>query len=338
MLLTDLLFYRSATVSDDASNGGKPSNTVVPPGEVGGLWPHVPRAERTAGSRKWRKEFFKNANDADELFISPMFWLDKPTPGEDWAFFQAGTMTDTQGDLVDAAQKYGCAYLKTDVLAGASSFVVTVEDAELASGNHFIFPNGPGRITDKANPTDVAGNEEFVTVSSTSVAGNDVTINLAEPLVNGYTVAAGARFMSIYQPEDDVRPSLGTITTISAAGAFDDGGYPPILDNIGTPEETFTFTFDDNAGNFTCRTAAGASVGSGNIAANFVPMNSFFSKPLFTIEPGFWTGTWVQDDTLTMPTHPAMVPLWTCRRVPPGCATLPSNVIKLVVDGEGLDE
>ncbi|MCB2218052.1 MAG: hypothetical protein KQH59_18475 [Desulfobulbaceae bacterium] len=337
MLLTDLLFYRSATVSDAAGNGGKPSNTAVPPGEVGGLWPHVPRAERTSGSRKWRKEFFKNANDADETFITPMIWLDKPTPGEDWAFFQAGTMTDTQGDLVASAQKYGCAYLKNDVLSGASSFVVTVEDAELASGDNFIFPNGLGRITDKENPTDVAGNEEFPTVSSTSVAGNDVTINLSAPLVNGYTVAAGARFMSIYQP-GTVQPSLGTITKSSAAGTFDDSTYPPILDNIGTIEETFTFTFDDDLGAFTCRKADGTSVGSGNIASTFTPMNTFFSKPLFTIEPGFWTGTWVDGDELYLPTHPAMVPLWTCRRVPPGCATLPSNVIKLVVDGEGLDE
>ncbi len=337
MLLTDLLFYRSATVSDDSSNGGKPSAVPSPPGQVGELWPHVPRAERLIGSRKWRKEFFKNANDADETFILPMVWLDKPTPGEDWAFFQAGTMTDTQGDLVAAAQKYGCAYLKNDVASGASSFVVTVEDAELASGNNFIFPNGPGRITDKATPTAVAGNEEFATVTSTSVAGNDITINLSAPLVNGYTVAAGARFMSIYQP-GTVQPSFGTITKDSVAGTFDDSTFPPILDNIGTIEESFTFTFDDDSGNFTCRKADTTSVGSGNIASNFAPVNGDFSKPLFTLEPDFWTGTWVDGDELYMPTHPAMFAIWECRRVPPDCGPLPSDVILIVVDGEGIDE
>ena len=55
MLNTDLKIYLPETVNDLATNGGRMSTNLVVSGVVQNVWPHVPRAERTSGSKKYRK-------------------------------------------------------------------------------------------------------------------------------------------------------------------------------------------------------------------------------------------------------------------------------------------
>lgn len=340
MLNTDLKVYLPATVNDLATNGGRMSTSLVTSGVVQNVWPHVPRAERTAGSKKYRKLFAKVADDADGTLIAPQYWLDDVTPGDDWFTMFVGTMTDTLAAITgwetgaDTKRKYGVARIKTNVTAATKTIVLEMEDASLGTGSDIIIVSGDTiRLTDKVDPTSVSGNEEFLTVDTVSVSGTEMTVVTIEDIANPYTVAALARVSSVYEP-GDVACSSGTPVVTSAAGTVDNASYPPLLDNIGTIEQTVTLTFSD-ANNFTAASdVAGVTLTSGNISTLWAPSNADFSKPYLSLEVGFFGGTWAAGNTVVIATHPAAVALWEKRVVPAGAASQSNNKITLVTAGE----
>lgn len=328
---TELIFYRSSVVSDSSTNGGTLSSNSITSGAQQNVFPNVMSAERSAGSTKYRKVFLKVANDDDLSLQDAKFWLDNITAGDDWCVFWGGTQTDTQSAITGSERKYGCGTLKTTVSAAATVITVIVEDSSLTG----IFQNGDTlRITDKASPTSVTGNEEFVTIASApSVSGDEVTITIVSPgLVNGYSSTTPTRVMSVLSAGDIECAVSGWVET-SGSGTFDESLYPVICDNIGTIRQTWTLTFLD-ATNFTVTGDTVGSVSSGVITGDYSPNNPTFSKPYFTIELDGWAGTWANGDTVVFTTSPAAYPIWEKRVVPSGAGSLSNNVISLVVSGE----
>jgi len=331
ILSTELIFYKSAVVTDTTLNGGVMSNNSITSGGLQNVFPNVLSAERVAGSTKYRKVFLKVANDDDLSLLDSKFWLDDVTAGGDWACFFAATQTDTQADITGSERKYGAGTLKTTVVAAATVITVTVENSTLTG----IFVNGDMlRITDKLTPSSVTGNEEFVTISGVpSVSGSDVTITLAAPgLINGYTAGTGTRVMSILEA-GDIECSVSNWVETSTAGTFDETTYPVICDNIGTIEQTWTLTFLD-ASNFTVVGNTVGSLAAGIRSSDYAPNNSNFTKPYFTIELEGWDGTWVVGETIVFKTHPASYAVWEKRVVPAGCSSLSNNKVTLAVSGE----
>jgi len=340
MLNTDLKIYLPETVNDLATNGGRMSTNLVVSGVVQNVWPHVPRAERTSGSKKYRKLFCKVADDADGTLIAPQYWLDDVTAGDDWFTMFAGTMTDMLAAVTgwetgaDTKRKYGVARLKTDAAAGSSTIVLQLESATLGTGSDIIAVAGDTiRITDKLDPTAVTGNEEFLIISSVSVVDTEMTIVTTTALVNTYTTLALSRVSTVYEP-GDVAASSGVPVVTSAAGTVDNASYPPLLDNIGTIEQTVTLTFAD-ASNFTAISdVAGVTLTSGNITTLYAPSNPGFTKPYFQLEVGFFGGTFTAGDTVVIAFHPAAIAVWEKRVVPAGAASQSNNKITLVMAGE----
>ena len=300
------------------------------------------KAEREAGSRKYRKTFCKNENDDDLTLYYALIWLDIVTPGDDWVTIFEGTQTDTDPATVASSEPhYGCAFLNADVAVDATAVTVNVENAELAPGGAYpIFRQGDKvRFTNKVTPDSPSGTEEIVTITSTPTVANDVqtTFSFTPALANPYTVAEGGRVSSILEPTSiDVVASVGTATPTTTSGTFDDSTTGNVTaDNIGTIQETYTITFDD-ASVFTCRDAGNNVIGSGNISTTFAPQNSVFSKPLFTILAAAWGGTWAAGETVQFTTVPASVPVWQMRVVPSNCASLAGNKTTLVITGESV--
>ncbi len=335
MLDTDIKTYHSAEVSALVTNGGRMSVNQVTSGVVNNVWPHVPRAERLAGAILHRKLFDKAADDTDGTLLAAQKWIDRPTLGEDLIVAFAATQTDTQADITGNERKYGAAYIKTDIAAGVSTFVVTVEAAALASGTDAIFQDGdPIRLTDKLTPDAVAGNEEFLTISGVpTVVGLDVTITVAEVIANAYAVIDEARVMSIMD-KGDIACSVDTFVVTSAGdGAYDDTTYPVTCDNIGTVEDAITLEFTD-ATHFTVTGSSGIGYGSGDTATDFIPSNPDFTKPYFTLEFAGFSGVFAAGDTITWNIHPAAFAYWLRRTVPAGCASLANNKLTAVTAGE----
>ena len=85
---SELKMFKSAVVTDDTTNGGiLDNNAQCVSGVLNNVWPSVFKAERTAGSTKYRKTFLKIDNDDDETLYNPQIWMDMVTQGDDWLTF-----------------------------------------------------------------------------------------------------------------------------------------------------------------------------------------------------------------------------------------------------------
>lgn len=344
ILDSELQMFKSETINDLSANGGLlDNNAPVSTGVVNNVWPSVFKAERLAGSKKYRKTFLKVENDDDLVLYYPMIWLDIVTPGDDWVTFFSGTQIDTQGadgshTGAAAATHYGCAALKTNVAAAASSFTVTVEDVSLITGGaDEIFRAGDTiRITDKTDPTSGTGNEEIHTISGTPTnSGNDVTITITGTLDYAYTTAANARVMTVYEPSDVVSLWDSWVET-STSGTYDEGTTGNVVaDNIGSIEEEYEVKFTD-ATNFTVRDFADNVIGSWTTSQDAIPLNPDNSKPLFTLLAAGWGGTWAADETIVFETHPATVPIWQQRVVPAAADSLAGDRTTVAITGESV--
>ena len=335
MLDADIKLYKAAEVSAASTNGGRMSANLITSAVVNNVWPHVSKAQRTAGQTLYRKNFIKAADDDDGTLEAPQIWLDQPTDGDDYQVMFAATQVDTQADITGSERKYGCALVKTNITAGGSVIVVTVENAALATGADVIFINGDTiRLTDMATPDAGSGNEEFLTITGVpTVASLDVTITVVETIANNFLTANDARVSSVLEPSD-IECSVDTfVDTAAGSGAYDDTTYPVTTDNIGTVEDAVTLTFDD-ATNYTVTGTAGIAYGSGTTSGDFAPSNADFTKPYFTLLAAGFSGVWAAADTITFNIHPASYATWMRRIVPAASSSLANNKITLVTNGE----
>lgn len=343
IVASELITLKSAVVSDVAGNGGRmDNNAVIVSGVVNNVWESVFKAERLAGSTKYRKTFFKVANDDDDTFFNPQVWFDIITPGDDWMTFFAGTQTDIQSGITGSEDHFGCGSLKTNVSAGAGSIVVTVENAKLAPGGaDEIFRDGDTiRITNMDTPSSGTGTEEIHVINGTpTVSGTDVTITLTGTLANAYNTddnSYGTRIMSVYEPSDIIGSFSDFVDTTAGSGAYDDSTYPVLLDSIGTIEQTVTLTFTD-ANNFTAASnVSGVTLSGGSKGTDYSPSNPDLSKPYFTLESAGFSGTWASGDTIVFKTHPASIAIWQKREIPAGASSLTGDKVSVVLTGEGV--
>ena len=75
---SELLMLKSAVIGDAGTNGGRmDNNAAVVSAVLNNVFPSVFRAERLAGSTKYRKTFMKVANDDDDTLFNPLVWLDR---------------------------------------------------------------------------------------------------------------------------------------------------------------------------------------------------------------------------------------------------------------------
>lgn len=325
---TELVWRRSAEVSDAGTNGGRMTSTVIPSGVKNNIWPDVPQSERTAGSTKLRKVFIHVANDADLTLVSPKVFVLMPTPGDDRVHFIPGTQTNTQSAVTGAEQKYGAGTLAGNVIAGATSIQVVTEKAADA-----IFVTGMKiRISDKQT-IGGTGNEEYATITGTVTwVSNTATLQLTAGLTNGYSTSTPTYVSSVYEPGD----VLATVTgfgKVSTGGTYDSGTYPVLLDHIGSIEQTWTLTFT-SATAFTCSGNTVGAITGGTTSTNYIPSNSDYTKPYFTLRSAGFGGTWQAGDTITFTTHPASIPLWYRRVIDAGASSLSGNKVIVAVDGE----
>lgn len=314
---SDLKMFKSATVSDTGSNGGRMSANEVVSGAIANLFPPVEDDERVAGSTKYRKFFEKIHEDGSNTLYSAQVFMERMTAGEDVFSIFPATQTNTQSGITGSERRYAVGNLDVNVDAEATEIDVEVED-----GNTGTFVDGDTiRITDKAT-IDGEGNTEFAVIDGTpSVAGNIVTLTLADGLSNGY-LASVTRVMAVYAHGNTVATLSNFVDTTAGNGEYDDTDIT--LNNRGTIEQTWTITFT-NATNFGIVGDTVGSVGTGTTGGGAAPNNPSWTKPYFTLAAAGFSGTWASGDTIVFQTHPAAVPMWAKRVVPADSATQGSN-------------
>ena len=316
---TELKIYESTVINDTDTNGAYMSANEITSGSANNLFPNVPQDERTAGSTKYRKFFFKIADSENNTLFNSKIHMSLQTPAEDYVTFFEGTQADTQVSIGGSEDQFGCGSLNTTVSGGATSIDVFIE----ASGV-VIFRNGEDiKIWDGTNM-------ETRTLSGVSPSGNVITLTVPA-LTNGYS-STNTLVASIFEPAD-IECSYTGMTATSGSGTYDDTTYPIALKNIGTIQEDVTITFTSGT-TFTCAGARTGAMGSGNTTSDFQPLNGDFSEYYFVLNWLGWSGTWATNDTLEFTTVPAAAPIWAKRVVPAGAVSYSGNNFKLILDGE----
>jgi len=336
IISSELKWYKSETVTNTSANGGKMSTNEIVDGIKNNIFADVSQADRLSGKIFYRKVFGKLTNATSypsdlEVLINPVFHLKTYTPGQDRVemFITASPHTDTQADILGTEDMYGAGVLTSDVTAGATSFAMTLEDASqviyTATGNCVYISDGT--------------NQEYHTNVDASKSGDTVTFTLQTPgdvIANSYTAATPTLVATCYYGTlTELTPTFDALTATTAG----DGDYTAsgnlVGNNIGAVEDTYTITFD-NADNisFTCTNSAAQTVGTGNKNSDFQPTNTDFSVEYFTLPSAGWTGTWAQNDTLTIPAHPASQGIWLKQTVPAGCNSYSGNNFYLRFGGE----
>lgn len=324
----ELKMYKSEVVSDASTNGGAMSANEVVSNAASNLFPPVQQSERIAGGIKYRKFFYKNANDDDDELFDPKIFLDQNTPGDDIMSFFPATQSDTQNDITGSERQYGGGVLAVSASTTDVTVQVLVEDAQTI--NPFVIGDTV-RITDKTDINDMTGNEEFVVLSDVQVDSNDViTLTFSPALQNDY-LSSNARVQSVYEPANIIASFDSLVVTAAGSGDFDGNFLFP--DNIGGIEQTWTLTFTSATAFDIVGDTVGA-VGSGTTGAGASPNNTDFSKPYFVMQAAGFSGTFAAADTIVFNTHPAAAPVWAKRTVPAGTNPLANNTATFALQGE----
>jgi hypothetical protein len=328
ILGTELKMYRSALVSDTAaSNGGVSSANEVVSSVNNNIFPDVPQSERTAGSTKFRKVFYKNTNSADLALLNPRIFLDYYTQGDDAVYFLAGTPANLQSALVGTEKLYGAGKLDANVSAGALTISVLIENPAV----QFFKDGDVIRISDRVDVTS-AGQEEFAVIDGApSLSGSVVTITLSAVLLNAYS-AALTRVSNVYAPAATLAPSI-TNTGVATVGNGDINFAAMSVGNLGTIYDQWTITFSSSTA-YSVSGARTGAVGSGSTLSNMAPVNPASGTSYFLLPSSAFSGAWASGDTATFTTEPAEVPLFCKRVVPAGASAISGNRFVIAMDGE----
>ena len=334
MNISDLKLFKSSVISDLDTNGGYLSYNQVVSDVLNNVFPNVTYSERTNGVKRYRKLFLKNANSANELLSNAHVGIVNPSLADDIYYIFSGTQSDTQADVKDGAtgdpvagtKLLGGGTLVSDVNVGATVINVLFEDStyDIASGDKVL-------ITNKLDPAGT-GVEEYATVSSVTWSGNEASITLAQG-INGSYVATDPTYVCVMLSLGDIQASYTIDSTTTSAGTYDDSGNPILVDNQGTIDEIWTITFT-SATTFACTASINNITSNGDVASSFTINNPNTVTPYFTIQSGFWTGTWAAGDTLTFSTISSSKGFWLLEDVPNGASTYSNNSISLRIYGE----
>lgn len=330
-----LKMFRSKTVSSDGSNGGTASKTVITSGASSNLFRNATVDERTNGTTMYRKAFYMVDSAVKATLGSPRVWLDTVTIGSDRIAFCLSTQRETQAGMLSDANRrwYGAATLSASGALGATSVSVRLEDA----GDELFEEGDLVRVTDKATPDSILGNEQWVRVAAPPVLNGEIlTLTLSDPLIA--TFAIGSRVSSVHEGAD-ILPSADNVQVSSASGVFDLGTdtVPLVeLNNSGCLEQTWVISFT-SATQFSIAGDIAGPIGTFSLGATIAPVNSqatIDGSPVFKILPAAFGGVWVSGDSVQFQTHHASIPVFLRRVVPPATQPVTNNHVTLVIDGE----
>lgn len=197
-------------------------------------------------------------------------------------------------------------------------------------GGDTVYPNGIWLGDGKVQTDDGTGHEEWLRIADVatpySYSGNTATVQLADAL--GYNYTTTDTWAAACIGGGDLLATVDTYSKSSAAGTYDSITKPVVGNNKGSIEDTITITFN-GSGTYTASGATAGALGSGSVGSAFAPVNPDSSTPYFTIPIGFFTGSWVLNDTCSFKTHPSGLPVWIKEVVPAGTGQNANNVFCL---------
>ena len=125
-----------------------------------------------------------------------------------------------------------------------------------------------------------------------------------------------------------------TPTGDEAPANFNSVQYPVVVTNRGAAEERWRVTFSGSATVNVIGETFGQVRTNAAIAADIAPLNPATGVPYFTLPWEGWGGGWSTGNTLRFNTRGANYPIWLCRTITQGPATVPQDTFRLQIRGD----
>lgn len=144
--VADVVFRKSLTVTDTASNGGRKGQSLVVSGLKHSLFPRITNAERVAGKTRYRKQFWSNENSGDDTAHDVLIFFEFPSNAGDRFYMALGTQLDAQGNVVADSDLL---WVGTGTLDTALSGSETEVDVLMENDDFDFIPGSILHLTEK---------------------------------------------------------------------------------------------------------------------------------------------------------------------------------------------
>lgn len=305
LVLNEIKSLKSRYVNNSATNGERANHApagIITSGAVGNYFPAISPADRLAGVSLYRKVFCHIASADDVVASRVTSFLSAPTTLTDsHSFMFAATQRGQQSGITGSERKYATGALNTSITAGETVLIV---DFETGNGANLVMQAGDVCII-----FDAAGNYDTeLEVDSVVWTGDQAEVTLVAGCTKNFSstnsfVAAAVRVL-------DVKPTYSNFVVTSAAGTYNHAAYPPVLSNIGTDEQTLTFTKLAAANAWSVMSDIHGVLTNLNQTIDYEPNNPLFSVPYESFLAAGFGGTFATNDTIVHQIHPATVQYW----------------------------
>jgi hypothetical protein len=319
MLPSDIVVRMPTIDGDGITNGGLMSSVICPSDSVENIFPAVFFEEALVGKTRVRKRFYHLKTADSQKLARVRVFMDKFSDGDDRVYIFPASQEDAQGDLTGTERMYGCGLLDANVIAGATTITVAVEKASdniLRTGDQIRLFNGITR--------------DLGVISNITWNADVATIILTFPLNNAYSRTD--TIVSSYFEQTLVRSYFDAFTVLSLNGTYNINNYPILLINESTIFQRWTLTFS-NPSQYQCVGQRIGSVGTGNIATDFAPLNPDYNRAYFILPSGGFNQSFQQGDQISFVTHPSSVPIWYKQIIPPNTQGVGGNKFKARIEG-----
>ena len=322
---TDLVLMKSVTVNDTDANGARMSFSTITSNVLNNMFPNVTQTERTDGTTRYRKFFFRNKNSSNETAANARVWISSKSVGGDYFRLKAGTDSDVQSAADDYTDWLGTGHLTTAFAADSTTMEVLFD---VANG---VYAGSLVRVSDSS------GGEEFLTVKAAGVTWNGLTATIVTTTSarNTYPASQNSLVAGVVDLGNLVAATSAWVET-SVSGTYDESSYPVEVNNVGSVSDTWTITFT-GATAFTCAGTNTGSLGAGSTLSDFQPVNTQVGTGdyYFVVRAAGWAGTWALGDTVTFTTTHSAAGVWIKEVVPVSTSAQTNNLVSFKLYGEG---
>ena len=167
-------------------------------------------------------------------------------------------------------------------------------------------------------------------------------VTFTAPLVNAYPINTRVtrpitlRTLQANVPATPFRQQAWTrVWSDTAIGSSISANYTGTIGlvNEGAVNDRWAVVFT-SATQFDLLSERLGTVGSGNIASNFSPLNPTTNEPYLTLYATGWGTGWITGNVLRFNTRAAAAPFWVTRVVAPGAATSGTQQATLGIAGD----
>ncbi len=318
ILDSELALHNSQVRSLGGGNGGLMEIDQTFSGLVSNIFDPVFADQNSVDITRYRKVYLKINNSQNLEPTSVKIGIFRTSTGGDEVTVFSSSGLYTQADLLGTEDHSGGGILLASISANSPSMQVTTEVGSIRP----IFHDGMEiLISNKSNPADLSGDQEYVKLDSSSAvawSGNTAILTFDPNFRPLKTYAHTVTYITEVISLSDFSAKADSFVVTSTSGGVNNATAPILVNSIGGTNQIWTLTMTTPT-SFTCTgSKSGFLPLPGSFAVDYEPQNPAYNSPYFTIDKAIFSGSFLTGDTIQFTTHPVSDSFWLKQFTPSG--------------------